>query len=85
MNICSLRNFVFQTKILLAMRNALKSRLQDVKNSKGKTCLKVIYLTGAAAWKLIGKVSGFMYLDANGKDITTLVHSSLVPDVLKVA
>ena len=76
MNICSLKNLVIQSKIYLAMKRAICERVQNVLNRNGATCIKVIYLTGEAALKLINKFSGFMFLDKDGRDITAMVEKS---------
>lgn len=76
MNICSLKNLVVQAKIYLAMKLAIRSRLQDVVNRHGATFMKVVYLTGEAALKMINKFSGFMFLDKDGRDITAMVEQS---------
>lgn len=78
MNKNSLSHITIGLKIFLAMRLAMKSRsCHHVMNRKGRACLAVRYLTGEQAWRVLGKSSGFWFLDKTGRDITATVLESL--------
>lgn len=78
MNKCTLAHILTGVKIFLAMRAAVKSRsCEYVRNRKGKAFLAVRYLTGEKAWQLLGKSSGFWFLDAKGRDVSELVLECL--------
>ncbi len=78
MNFFSLMHLVIQKKIKSAMQHAMKKRnWAHVINSKGRACIAVHYLTGEKAWSMLGSVSGFLFLDKKGNDITNVVLQSL--------
>lgn len=78
MNKCTLAHILTGVKIYLAMRAAVKSRnCEYVRNRKGGLFMTVMYVTGDHVWRILGKSSGFVFLDAKGNDVTKLVLSVL--------
>lgn len=60
-------------KIAIGLRDAIKNGVAHIPNKKGNAFLAVRYLTGETAWRVLGKSSGFWFLDKNGRDVTKSV------------
>jgi Holliday junction resolvase len=77
-NKTSLSHKTTQEKLKIFIRKALVTKqCQHIANKKGKAYIAVRYLTGDTAWQVLGKSSGFWFLDSTGRDITKLVLQSL--------
>lgn len=87
MNAHNVKHPTFIRKLRIAIAQAVRTRRTvSVTNAKGKHALTVIYLTGNAAWSVIGSCSGFYCLDKHAKDVTALVLKAvkMVPPVIGI-
>ena len=72
----SLISCTVQCKIFGALRSAKNNGHAYVKNKKGQNFLKVCYLNGEQAWRILGVSSGFVWYNKN-RDVTNIVNASL--------
>jgi hypothetical protein len=63
-----------RAKIYDAMRSAVsRPSIPRVYSRKGAAFISIMYLTGEAALRILGTFSGFLFLDADGRNITSTV------------
>lgn len=83
-NKTSLSHANVQCRLMAAMRKTAKVMPKSmthnsttIRNKNGGIYLTCIYLRGAIAQTILGVSSGFLWVDAKGKNVTEIVLKSL--------